>query len=83
MPDDQVNRRDFMKRTAYTVPIILSLNAMPAFAMAGSGNNGLGNGADPQPPGNPPINDGPENGPGNPGNRRGSRGDPSTKSGRR
>ena len=33
------------------------------------GNNGVGNGVDPQPPGNPPINDGPGTGPGNPGNR--------------
>ncbi|MEO5802470.1 MAG: hypothetical protein ABIR24_02995 [Verrucomicrobiota bacterium] len=32
------------------------------------GNNGVGNGIDPQPPGNPPINDGPGTGPGNPGN---------------
>ena len=33
------------------------------------GNNGVGNGEDPQPPGNPPINDGPGTGPGQPGNR--------------
>jgi len=33
------------------------------------GNNGVGNGVDPQPPGNPPINDGPVTGPGNPGNK--------------
>jgi hypothetical protein len=33
------------------------------------GNNGVGNGQDPQPPGNPPINDGPGTSPGNPGNR--------------
>ncbi len=32
------------------------------------GNNGVGNGDDPQPPGNPPINDGAGSGPGNPGN---------------
>lgn len=38
------------------------------------GNNGVGNGEDPQPPGNPPINDGPGTGPGNPGNRGGSGG---------
>lgn len=31
------------------------------------GNNGLGNGRDPQPPGNPPVNDGPGTGPGTPG----------------
>ena len=35
------------------------------------GNNGVGNGLDPQPPGNPPINDGPGTGPGNPGNKGG------------
>jgi hypothetical protein len=31
------------------------------------GNNGVGNGEDPQPPGNPPINDGPGTSPGQPG----------------
>jgi hypothetical protein len=73
MSDDQTDRRDFIKRTAYIVPVILTLKAMPAFATFGSGNNGVGNGPDPQPPGNPPINDGPGTGPGNPGNRRGPR----------
>lgn len=34
-----------------------------------NGNNGVGNGADPQPPGNPPVNDGPGTGPGNPGSK--------------
>ena len=38
------------------------------------GNNGVGNGSDPQPPGNPPVNDGPGTGPGNPGNKGGGRG---------
>jgi hypothetical protein len=38
------------------------------------GNNGVGNGIDPQPPGNPPVNDGPGTGPGNPGNRGGKAG---------
>jgi hypothetical protein len=32
------------------------------------GNNGVGNGLDPAPPGNPKPNDGPGTGPGNPGN---------------
>ena len=36
------------------------------------GNNGVGNGEDPQPPGNPPINDGPGTGPGDPGNQGGA-----------
>lgn len=35
------------------------------------GNNGVGNGIDPQPPGNPPINDDVGTGPGNPGNKGG------------
>lgn len=47
-----------------------SMNS-PAIAQssgkAPNGNNGVGNGIDPQPPGNPPINDGPGTGPGNPG----------------
>jgi hypothetical protein len=38
-----------------------------------NGNNGVGNGVDPQPPGNPPINDGPGTGPGNPGNKGGAK----------
>ena len=37
------------------------------------GNNGVGNGVDPQPPGNPPVNDGPGTGPGNPGNQGGKK----------
>jgi hypothetical protein len=40
------------------------------------GNNGVGNGIDPPPPGNPPVNDGPGTGPGNPGNRGGHGGNP-------
>lgn len=35
------------------------------------GNNGVGNGVDPQPPGNPKPNDLPGTGPGNPGNKGG------------
>ena len=68
------SRRIFVNKIAYTVPLILSLKAQPAFAAAGSakGNNGVGNGVDPQPPGNPPINDGPGTSPGNPGNRGGA-----------
>jgi hypothetical protein len=37
------------------------------------GNNGVGNGQDPQPPGNPPVNDGPGTGPGSPGNKGGAK----------
>lgn len=45
-------------------------NGASPFAVE-KGNNGVGNGCDPQPPGDPPINDGEGTGPGNPGNRGG------------
>jgi hypothetical protein len=69
---DDLSRRTILKTAAYVTPAILTLRALPAFASHGSGwsakgNNGVGNGEDPQPPGNPPINDGPGTGPGNPG----------------
>ena len=82
MTENEQSKRDFIKKTAYVVPCILTLKAIPAFAGSGSGeaktagsysgedkkgNNGVGNGEDPQPPGNPPVNDGPGTGPGNPG----------------
>jgi len=41
---------------------------------AGKANNGVGNGLDPQPPGEPPINDGDGTAPGDPGNRGGAEG---------
>jgi SdrD B-like domain len=37
------------------------------------GNNGVDNGLDPQPPGDPPVNDGPGTSPGRPGNRGGAK----------
>jgi len=45
---------------AMTVLLFTSMDS-PAIAQSGAihGNNGKGNGLDPQPPGNPPINDGP------------------------
>lgn len=55
---------------AMTMLLSTSLSS-PAIAASAKGNNGVGNGLDPQPPGNPPINDGPGTGPGNPGNRGG------------
>ena len=45
------------------------------------GNNGVGNGYDPQPPGNPPVNDGHGTSPGNPGKGGGSKGGGSSHSG--
>jgi hypothetical protein len=56
------------------ITLLLSTSmSSPAIAQSsgGRGNNGVGNGPDPQPPGNPPINDGPGAGPGNPGNQHG------------
>ena len=41
------------------------------------GNNGVGNGEDGQPPGNPPVNDGEGTSPGNPGNKGGANNDDS------
>lgn len=66
---------------AMTVLLSTSLSAQSIAESGGGGgrperprgNNGVGNGIDPQPPGNPPVNDGPGTGPGNPGNRRGQR----------
>ena len=59
---DEQTRRSFLKTATYVAPVILTLKAEPAFAKYGSGkgNNGLGNGVDPQPPGDPKINDTPE-----------------------
>jgi len=75
-------RRSFVKTVGYVAPVIMTLKATPALAQQASnqpqqfsnqpkGNNGLGNGVDGQPPGNPPINDGPGTSPGNPGNQGG------------
>ena len=67
------SRRNFLKKGAYIAPAILTLAVRPSFAKSRyclrRGNNGVGNGIDGQPPGNPPINDGPGTWPGNPGNR--------------
>lgn len=44
----QASRRDFLKKAAYTAPVILTMTATPAFARNGSpdlrqqGNNGIG-----------------------------------------
>ena len=82
MTDEQSSRREVLKKAAYVAPAILTLTVVPSFASNGSGtieekekdkekgNNGVGNGLDPQPPGNPPINDGSGTSPGNPGNKQ-------------
>jgi hypothetical protein len=81
LPRADEDRRAFLRtagKIAVVVPPAMSLllstgMSSPAIAASGStasrGNNGLGNGLDPQPPGNPPINDGPGTSPGDPGNR--------------
>ena len=37
------SRRDFLKKAAYVAPAIVTLNAVPAFAGAGSDRRGHGN----------------------------------------
>ena len=68
MANEQTSRREVLKKAAYVTPVILTLQATPSFASNGSvleekdkekGNNGLGNGIDQQPRGNPKVNDGP------------------------
>jgi hypothetical protein len=62
------SRRSFIKKAAYIAPVVLTLKALPSFAAQGS-NNGVGQRVlDNQPPGDPPINDGPGTSPGSPGN---------------
>jgi hypothetical protein len=83
------DRREFLKtagKAAVIVPpamtaLLSTTMSSPAIAASGGGggtvhgNNGVGNGYDPQPPGNPPPNDtGPNMGPGNPDNRGGAGG---------
>jgi hypothetical protein len=51
----------------------LTSNAIAQSGGGRRGNNGVGNGIDPQPPGNPRINDGAGTSPGNPGNKGGKK----------
>ena len=68
-------RRSFLKKTAYAAPAIVTLSTLPSFASAGSGrpsvkgNEGVGNGYDPAPPGHngTNYNDFEGTAPGNPG----------------
>ena len=83
---NEQSRRAFIKTgTLYAAPVILTLSARPAFAQQGSGqgpdrgsgpkgNNGVGNGIDPPPPGNSGTNDVPGTGRGNPGSQGGGGG---------
>ena len=47
MSDKTNSRRDFLKKTAYVAPVVLTLSATPALASQGSNcNNGFGDGGD-------------------------------------
>ncbi|HKH03307.1 MAG TPA: hypothetical protein VKB08_21670 [Bradyrhizobium sp.] len=80
----EADRRQFLANcgrfAVVTPPAITMLlsTSLTSDAIAGSGasgrihgNNGPGNGLDPQPPGDPRVNDGPGTEPGSPGNRGG------------
>jgi hypothetical protein len=72
-PDLQVVRHN--SRTLKKEPGAIVMNMTDQNKVSPTkGNNGVGNGVDPQPPGNPPINDGPGTSPGNPGNKGGTPG---------
>ena len=67
-----------LQTTATGVGDLSQLPNNPIFRNTGKsnnskGNNGVGNGVDDQPPGNPPVNDGPGTSPGNPGNKGGKK----------
>jgi hypothetical protein len=55
-----------------SVGVTPHLANVPPRSNRSRGNNGVGNGPDPQPPGNPRMNDGRGSSPGNPGNRGGN-----------
>jgi len=63
------NNAEVFKAGGATVVVKADQSVSPT---SPKGNNGVGNGVDPQPPGNPPINDGPGTSPGNPGNKGGA-----------
>ncbi len=78
-PSEQKDdRREFLRKagtfaavTPAAITFLLSTSmSSQAIAKSGGlhrgpkGNNGVGNGEDPQPPGNPKVNDGPGSGPG-------------------
>jgi len=77
----ETDRRKLLASAAFIPPAMTMLLSTtltsPAIAQSAGGivkgNNGVGNGLDPQPPGNPPINDGAGTGPGNPDNRGGAK----------
>ena len=68
-------KRNFLKKAAYVAPAVITMTAIPSFASAGSGwtrgNEGVGNGYDPAPPGHRGVNynDFRGTGPGSPGHK--------------
>lgn len=72
MAENEQSKRQFLKKSIYVVPTILTLQAIPAFAGSGSGraevrSSGFRNRQAPHPHGNPPANNAPGAGAGNPG----------------
>ena len=75
--DIDTNRRNFVRKATYVAPAIITMTAIPSFASSGSGwsankgNEGVGNGYDPAPPGHhgTNYNDFNGTGPGNPGRK--------------
>jgi hypothetical protein len=68
----QIGRTNPTEAQVFNDCIQRILDAVPCAAEMHSqmhGNNGVGNGEDPPPPGNPPVNDGPGTSPGDPGLR--------------
>jgi len=68
---DAVRQNAEVYKTGGATVVVKPVNVISPTAP--HGNNGVGNGIDPQPPGNPPLNDGPGTGPGNPGNSGGKK----------
>jgi hypothetical protein len=71
--DMNVVRQNAKVFKAAGATIVVKATEDPFSPTTPKGNNGVGNGVDPQPPGNPPVNDGPGTGPGNPGNQGGKK----------
>ena len=69
---DYTNKVEVIARVAGGTTLVLDTDTASLIGVNNKGNNGVGNGLDPQPPGNPPINDGEGTSPGDPGNQGGS-----------
>ena len=56
MTENQQSKRDFLKKSVYVVPTILTLKAIPTFAGSGSGRVETGNSRVGNGPGSEPEN---------------------------